>query len=213
MAVIQHHTLSGANLHEPWLVFADDTARLAYSLTAADVNRAAYVTSTNEVWAVDATPAWVPTLSPPRLAVISDTAITPGAPLTLPANTPIQLTNNAGVGTFGINVDPADYWNTGTNRAIVPRPQWDYVLRVDYIIVPTATATGELFFTVDIGGGLGIIFTDTRSISKGVGVQQKGTFIFNGYAGTTWAANGAILRMESTVAAKLEDLNISIKPY
>lgn len=121
-----------------------------------------------------------------------DTDTTVGSPSqTLTAGVRTLWTNDGG--TVTIEKNPSDavtsMWNTSTNTHI-PISEFDiYHIRASFTAENYAGATPYIDVELDIGGGIGVVYSDAIALRKG-GAAQAVTFAFPVYTGSTYLANG-----------------------
>lgn len=125
-------------------------------------------------------------------AQYEDTDTTVGTPSqTLTAATRTKWTNDGG--TLTLEKNPSDLlvpmWDT-TNNKHVPIAEFDtYHLRVTFTAENYAGTTPYVEFELDIGGAIGVIYSDSISLRKGGSAQSVG-FTIPVFTGSTYFANG-----------------------
>lgn len=114
---------------------------------------------------------------------------TPSQTLTAGART-LWINNGAGL---AIQKNPSDLavpmWDTATNTH-VPIAAFDtYNIRIGFTAENYAGATPYIEVELDIGGALGAIYVDSRTLRKG-GAAQRINFTLPVFSGDTYFANG-----------------------
>lgn len=124
-----------------------------------------------------------------------DSRVTLGTPtqvLTSGART--LMLNNGALNT--VQKSPSDLsvplWDVSTNKH-VPISAFDtYHVRIGLTAEGYAGATPYIDIELDIGGSIGVIYSDSRSLRKG-GAAQRLNFSFPVFTGDTYFANGGSL--------------------
>lgn len=176
MSTIQHNTLTLAELHEP-------------KGAAAAVAGQVYVADGLGSGAWEHTGGW---------SQYQDSRTTVGTPTQIIATgvrTPFvcdggTLTEE----TYAPDDAGSSMWNVSTNK-VVPIKAFDtYDLRVSFSAQNYAGATPYLTMDLDIGGGIGIIVSQTIGLLKG-GAQQDVVWTFPVFTGATFLANGGTVNL------------------
>lgn len=140
----------------------------------------------------------------------SDSTYTSGSPLTV-ATTTAQLTCD-GLGsqtnTSYLPLNSTGLWDTSTNK-ITPQTAFDfYIVRVTFTADP-GTANDYFDLCLDIGGGIGQIWCETRGFLKGT-AAQKFSFTIPVYTGSTFLANGGQLDLVTSGTIDFYDIGVTV---
>lgn len=127
----------------------------------------------------------------------SDNVYTLGSPLVINQGVTDTLTNNASVSiTTQLPDGVTSLYNPTTNK-ITPQLDGDsYLINVRFNAVSSSTS-GLIDVGVDVGGTLNIIAQETVSLRKGVGNSQRVNLVFDVYTGSTFIANGGLIKLTS----------------
>lgn len=133
----------------------------------------------------------------PGWAQYSDQDVTVGSPSQTLATGVRTLWTNDGVLTT-IEHDPSDLtvpmWNVSTNK-IIPITSFDtYITRLTFSAENYSGVTPYIIIELDIGGALGVIWSETTPLLKG-GNQQDISVTIPFFTGTTFIANGGSVYM------------------
>lgn len=215
MTTAEHNTMIDDDLHLSWRTFADNTARLAYTLTADDLYKTFFVIDRREHWTCvpDGVGGYKyhQIRTPPHWVSISDGQYTTGSPLAITAGTRTKLTNNA-ASTIETAQTADEVWDTATNKILVEYLQNTWLLRVDYKLRPTAQGSGRIILELDIGTPLNTILVDPEPLYKGSGVEQQGYFLLPFYQLSTFQTNGGELYVTPDVGIELYDVTFVFFP-
>lgn len=210
-----HKNLTNSDLHAPWRIFADNTARLAYTLISTDLGKMFFVTDRREFWTCVSDGLggykYHEVRNPPTWCQVTDTLYTEGSPRTLSSGVRTKITNNAGsvIDTLTIS---SSVWNNSTNKILAEYLQDSWLLRLDYRFKPSSVASGQIVVDLDIGGAQGIIAQDNKPIYKGSGVEQRGFFNIAYYQLATFLSNGGDLNITVDVPGALYGINFVFFP-
>ena len=139
----------------------------------------------------------------------SDSTYTSGSPLSI-ASTTAQLTCDGAGSQTNTSYLPggATLWDTSTNK-ITPQTAFDfYIVRVTFVADPN-TANDYFDLKLDIGGGIGVIWQETRGFLKGTNPQSF-SFTIPVYTGSTFLANGGQLDITTSGTVTFYDIGITI---
>ena len=173
MANIEHSTLTSTELHEP-------------KGAASAVNNSTYTSNGAGSGSWDKIQGF---------GHYQDSRTTVGSPaLTMATGVRTKYINNGA----GLTLEflPSDatvpLWNVTTNKHI-PIAQNDvYDIRTSFVAENYAGTAPYVLCELDIGGGLGVVFSQLIPLIKG-GVAQPCSFSFPVYAGSTYIANGGTI--------------------
>lgn len=128
-----------------------------------------------------------------------DNVYTSGSPLVVNSGATATITNNAAttIATqlpFGVT----SLYNSGTSK-ITPQLDGDsYLINVRFTAVSNNNA-GLADVSIDIGGAMNIIVQETVSLRKGSGQSQIVNLHFDVFSGSTFIANGGLIKLTSIV--------------
>lgn len=108
--------------------------------------------------------------------------------LTAGARTKLVI-NGTGKNESQLPTDTGPLWDTATNT-ITGRQGDSIVAKVQFIFTPSSALASNLDLEIDIGGLVGTVEDETKSIFRGAGVAHPLSFTFPAYTLDTWAANG-----------------------
>lgn len=173
MANIEHSTLTSTELHEP---------KGANSA----VNNSTYTANGAGSGSWDKVQGF---------GQYQDSRTTVGTPvLTMAAGVRTKYLNNGA----GLTLEflPSDatvpFWNVTTNKHTPVRENDVYDIRTSFVAENYAGTTPYILCELDIGGGLGVVFSQLIPLIKG-GVAQPCSFSFPVYTGSTYIVNGGTI--------------------
>jgi hypothetical protein len=192
MPNIQHAALTGADLHEPK---GADAASDGYTYRADGAGSGAWEKIQG-------------------FSQFEDSRVTVGTPvMTIATTVRTQLLNNGG--TLTLEHLPSDatvsMWNVTTNKH-VPIAAFDmYDIRTSFVAESYAGTNPYILCELDIGGSIGVIFSQIIPLLKG-GTAQPCSFSFPVFTGTTYLANGGTIYLTyvGTGSCVIYDTNILI---
>jgi hypothetical protein len=134
----------------------------------------------------------------------ADTQYTVGSPLTIAANTPTIVPNNAGNirNAFKPNyVD--DFYEDGV---IFGHNGNAFVFTLECVVVPTNPLTTWIDFWIDIGAPVGELYRRITTFPKGLGEERPITLSTAVYTLSTWEANGGVVYCEAPNTASIYNI-------
>lgn len=120
-------------------------------------------------------------------------------PLTISSGVTDTLPNNAAnIINSQIPLGVTSFYNSGTTK-ITPELNGDsYLINVRFK-ARSNNASGLLDVLLDIGGSMNVIDAETVSLRKGTDVEQQVNVIFDIYSGSTFVANGGLIKVNSII--------------
>lgn len=130
-------------------------------------------------------------------AQYTDNSHTSGSPQVVNSGATATITNNAATTIAGqLPIGVTSFYNSGTSK-ITPQNDGDsYLINVRFTAVSSSN-TGLADVGIDIGGAMNIIAQETISLRKGAGQAQKINIIFDVFSGSTFLANGGLIKLSS----------------
>lgn len=125
-----------------------------------------------------------------------DTVYTAGSPFTVASGATVTLPNNAGTSiTTYLPDNVRGFYDSGTGK-ITPEDVGDYyVFTIRFTAESTTGTTNYFDFSIDIGGSIGQIFRETKSMLKGSGTPHYYSIVCPGYTLDTFVANGGLVKI------------------
>jgi hypothetical protein len=150
--------------------------------------------------------------NPPETVVgwesVQDTTYTENSPLTINPNSMQQIIINRD---FVINSElpngVTQFWNDTTNTFDPVKDGDFYVVRLGFTIKPQQN-NRVLDFSLDIGGSIGVIYEDFKSLVKGAGTPTIVSEVIPVFTGSTFVTNGGSFFIKCNT--RLEVYNLSI---
>ena len=135
-------------------------------------------------------------------ASYNDGQYTSASPFTVSNGSTVTLPNNAAASQVDQLPDDALSFYNGTILQAINNGD-AYVWGIRFTVEPSAN-NASIECGIDIGGDQGIIFNDSRRLTRGVGEANPISFTFSGFSRSVFLANGG------TVKVTAEDGNLDI---
>jgi len=128
----------------------------------------------------------------------ADTVYTSLSPFTILDGATAILPNNAGtILNSQIPTGVTSFYNSTTQK-ITPENNGDYyIVTVRFKGKTTAPSASYLDFGIDIGGALGLQFRETKTFSKGAGIEHQFSIVVPLYTAATFISNGGQVKITS----------------
>lgn len=195
MADIEHKNIIDPNIHEPKNI----TTATADQVYVADGLGSGSWTSTDQL------------VLPTGWAYYVDSTYTSGSPLAITAATRTKLTIDGLGATTDITQLPSGvsaFWDTTSNKITPALLDDSYDVRLKFTILPTG-AGPYVDIEFDIGGGVGVVAADTRSLVKGA-VAAVVTFPVPLFAKSTFISNGCEIYLTPNNNSSVYDIELMV---
>jgi len=142
-----------------------------------------------------------------------DSTYTLGSPLAVTSSTRTKLTiDGAGsesTSTYRADGD-AEYWNTSTNKITAEVIGDAFMVRLAFVAATAVALPVFLDIEFDVGGGLGAVLTDTRSLTRTSSSPNPMVFSWPTFARSELVTNGGELYVTPSANVNLYNFELFI---